>query len=331
PWPDDRPAPAADDWKKHWAFRPVRRPPVPDVKGPDPCRNPIDRFLLARLQAKGLGFSPPADEDLIRRRLSFALTGLPPEGDAAGESHERQVERLLASPRFGEHLARQWLDVARYADTKGYVFFEEAAFPWGWTYRDWVVEAINANLPYDRFVKEQLAADLLDGADRRSLRALGFVTLGGRFMNNPHDILDDRIDVGTRGLMGLTVSCARCHAHKFDPLPQADYYALYGVFASSEEPPVPPEYDPPPKTEVYAKFTAELAKREKALADFLTGKRAALRKSAKERADEYLLAAHARRGMPRGDDFMLLADPNDLNPQMIIRWQAALARTPRVW
>src|SRR5205823_10112022 len=107
--------------------------------------------------------------------------------------------------------------------------------------------------------------------------------------------------------------------------------ALYGVFASSEEPSVPPEYDPPPKTETYAKFTAELAKREKALADFLAQKRDALRKSAKERADEYLLAAHARRGMPRGDDFMLLADPNDLNPKMIIRWQAALARTPRVW
>src|SRR5262249_54810806 len=154
------------------------------VEGHQVALNPIDRFLLARLEAKGLAFSPPASEDVLRRRLSFALTGLPPQGGAAGEeSHERQVERLLASPRFGEHLARQWLDVARYADTKGYVFFEEAAYPWGWTYRDWLIEAINANLPYDRFVVQQLAADLLPDAQPRSLRALGFVTLGGRFMN----------------------------------------------------------------------------------------------------------------------------------------------------
>src|ERR1044072_7289957 len=130
------------------------------------------------------------------------------------------------------------------------------------TYRDWVIEAINANMPYDRFVVEQPDADLLPHARPPPPRALGFVTLGGRFMNNPHDILDDRIDAVTRGFLGLTVSCARCHDHKFDPIPSADYYALYGVFASSEEPAVAPEYDAPPKTDVYAKFTAELARSE---------------------------------------------------------------------
>src|SRR5207302_3697325 len=135
-------------------------------------------------------FAPPAGEDALRRRLSFALTGLPPDEGGAGEPHERQVERLLASPRFGEHLARQWLDVARYADTKGYVFFEEAAYHWGWTYRDWLIESFNADLPYDQFIVEQLAADRLPlGADKRPLRALGLLTLAGRFMNNVHDIL----------------------------------------------------------------------------------------------------------------------------------------------
>ncbi len=317
PWPEERPAPAADAWKKHWAFRPVRRPAVPEVKGH--ARNPIDTFLLEKLHAKGMTFSPESSPETLARRLSFGLTGLPPDGT-------EDVERLLASPRFGEHLARPWLDLARFADTKGYVFFEEAGFPWAWTYRDWVIEALNADMPYDRFIKEQLAADLLPGTDARRQRALGFVTLGGRFMNNPHDILDDRIDVATRALMGLTVSCARCHDHKFDPITAADYYALYGVFASSEEPGVPPAYEPAPE-----KFTAELEKREGALRDFLRDKLNALRKSARRRADEYLLAVHARRGQPAADDFMLLSDPNDLNPAMINRWQAALKRDPRIW
>jgi hypothetical protein len=152
-------------------------------------------------------------------------------------------------------------------------------------------------------------------------------------MNNPHDILDDRIDTVTRGLMGLTVGCARCHDHKFDPIPTADYYSLYGVFASSTEPTVPPEFEEPPtdsgRLRSRLAFRKELAKREKALADFLAGKFDLLRKSARSRAAEYLLAAHARRGQPRADEFMLIADGNDLNPSMITRWQAYLERTAR--
>jgi hypothetical protein len=337
PWPDERPIVSAEAWRKHWAFRPVKRLAVPGVAG---GRNPIDRFLLAAQRKKGLAMSPEAPRETLLRRASFVLTGLPPTpeelaaflSDRRPDAYERLVQRLLASPAHGEHLARPWLDVARFADTKGYVFFEEAPFPWAWTYRDYVIESFNAGLPYDRFLKEQLAADLLPGGDRRSLRALGFVTLGGRFMNNPHDILDDRIDATTRGLMGLTVSCARCHDHKFDPLSSADYYALYGVFASCEEVPVPPEYGPAPATDQYRKFAVELAKREKALFAFLEGKRAALVKSARVRAGEYLLAVHARRGQPVADDFMLLADPGDLNPAMINRWQAYLVRAPsRIW
>ena len=316
PWPGEK-AVAVEGWKKHWAFQPIRRPPIPASGG---GRNPIDRFLGKA--------APEADRATLLRRLTFALTGLPPTPAemASGQSYEQAVERLLASPRFGEKWARHWLDVARYADTKGYVFFEESSYPWGWTYRDWLIESFNADLPYDRFVKEQLAADLIPGGEKRSLRALGYLALGGRFMNNVHDILDDRIDVATRGLMGLTVTCARCHDHKFDPVPTTDYYALYGVFASCEEPAIAPEYDPPPATPAYAAFAAELAKREKPLADFLAAKRKSLAESARSRAAEYLLAAHKRRGKPRADEFMLLADPNDINPTMVTRWQSSLDR-----
>src|SRR5262245_42877024 len=238
--------------RAHWAFRPVVARP-----------GSIDAFWGRTL--------PPATKRAMLRRVTLDLTGLPPTtaeqdaflNDPRPDAYERVVDRLLASPHHGERWARYWLDVARYADTKGYVFFEEANYPWGWTYRDYLIEAFNEDRPYDRMIREQLAADQIGGADRRPLRALGFVTLGGRFMNNAHDILDDRIDVVTRGLMGLTVGCARCHDHKFDPIPTADYYSLYGVFASCTEPTVPPLYEEPAATPAYANFVKELAKREK--------------------------------------------------------------------
>jgi hypothetical protein len=156
---------------------------------------------------------------------------------------------------------------------------------------------------------------------------MGFLTLGGRFMNNAHDILDDRIDVVTRGLLGLTVTCARCHDHKFDPIPAQDYYSLYGVFASSEEPTVPPLFQPAPRTPAYEAFARELSAREKKLTDFVKAKHEELVKLAKTRASEYMVAAQALRGRPTTADFMLLADGGDLNPKMLLRWQVYLERT----
>src|SRR5262249_50457867 len=189
-------------------------------------------------------------------------------------------------------------------------------------------EWVNRELPYDQFLMQQLAADRMQlGEDRRPLRALGFLTVGGRFMNNKHDILDDRIDVATRGLLGLTVTCARCHDHKFDPISTKDYYSIYGIFASSIEPPVNPLYAPPPATEAYRKFQDELHKRERALQDFLEGKRRDLAAAAKTRFAEYLLAVHALNGKPSTGEFMLIADGSDLNPSMIVRWQGFLDRT----
>jgi hypothetical protein len=337
PWPVQQAAGSpADLGKHHWAFQGVRDPALPAVKNTAWPQTSVDRFVLAGLEAAGLTPSPPADRCTWLRRVTFDLVGLPPtpaevaafEADQAPDAFARVVERLLASPHYGERWGRHWLDVARYADTKGYVFFEDAPFPWAYTYRDWVVRAFNEDLPYDQFVLQQLAADQLPpGADRRPLCALGFLTVGGRFMNNVQDILDDRIDVVTRGLLGLTVSCARCHDHKFDPIPTADYYSLYGVFASSVEPEVPPLFAEPAKTPQYEKFQKELAQRERKLAEFFHGKHAEVTGGARTRVAEYLLAAHAAREQPATQDFMLIADGGDLNPAMLKRWQAFLART----
>jgi hypothetical protein len=176
------------------------------------------------------------------------------------------VDRLLASPHYGERWGRHWLDVARYADTKGYVFTEERRYAYAYTYRDYVIRAFNDDLPYDQFVLQQLAADRLPlGEDKRPLAAMGFLTLGRRFLNNVHDIIDDRIDVVTRGLLGLTVACARCHDHKFDPISTRDYYALYGVFASSVEPKDLPLIGAPERTPEYLAFEKELQAREAAV------------------------------------------------------------------
>ncbi len=332
-WPDDSAAPAADAAAKHWAFQSIVLPPVPRLPNDEWSSTPLDRFVMSKLRVAELTPSPTADKRTLLRRVSFDLIGLPPTPgeldefltDDSPDAFEKVVDRLLSSPHYGERWGRHWLDVARYADTKGYVFFEEKKFPWAWTYRDYVIRSFNDDLPFDRFVIEQLAADQLElGDDKRPLTAMGFLTLGGRFMNNLHDVLDDRIDVVSRGLLGLTATCARCHDHKFDPIPQADYYSLYGVFRSSIEPTLPPEFLPPPKTEEYTKFATEMNARQKKLTDFVTGKHSELVASARTRAAEYLLAAQAQMEKPPTDDFMLLADTTDINPTMTLRWQVAL-------
>jgi hypothetical protein len=242
---------------KHWAFQPPRKSPLPPVQRADWPHNEVDRFVLARLEERGLSPAPDADRATLIRRLSISLIGLPPTfsevqtfaNDRSPQALEKLVDRLLASPHFGERWARHWLDVARYADTKGYVFQEDRNYPEAYTYRDWVIRAFNDDMPYDRFLTAQIAGDQMPAAEKTPpktsaktppndppLAAMGFLTLGRRFINNLPDIIDDRIDVVTRGTMALTVGCARCHDHKYDPIPTRDYYSLYGVFASSVEP-----------------------------------------------------------------------------------------------
>ena len=209
-------------------------------------------------------------------------------------AYVRLVERVLALPRFGERWGRHWLDVARYADTKGYLAGNQARlFTHSYTYRDYVIDAFNADLPYDRFIIEQLAADKLElGDDKEPLAAMGFLTVGRRFLNNPHDIIDDRIDVVTRGMMGLTVSCARCHDHKYDPIPIADYYSLYGVFASSHEPDEKPFISDAVDPIQRAAFDEERKRREDKLNNYKREQYAAVREQVKKQSGDYIWAAH---------------------------------------
>ena len=255
PWPEEKPAAAMSNMaetiaaaaKTHWAFQPVRESAIPTVHNSDWVKSPVDAFVLARLEAAHIPPAPPADRRTLIRRATFDLIGLPPtptEVDAflhddAPDAFARVVDRLLASPRYGERWGRYWLDIARYADTKGYVFMEDRKYAYAYVYRDWVIEALNDDLPYDKFLIDQIAADRLPASDNGSLAAMGFLTVGRRFLNNRPDIIDDRLDVISRGMMGLTVTCARCHNHKFDPIPTEDYYSLYGVLASCVEKQVP--------------------------------------------------------------------------------------------
>ncbi len=251
PWPEnDKNAPPsnAELARTHWAFQPIRKPAVPVVKDPAHwAQSDVDRFVLAKLEAAGLAPSPIASRYTLIRRATFDLTGLPPtmaavadfEKDPAPlrEAFAKVVDRLLASPRYGERWGRHWLDVARYADHRGYLAGGVSReYPFAWTYRDWVIRSLNEDLPYDQFLTRQLAADVPgSGGKAEDIAALGFLTLGRRFLNSTPDIIDDRIDVIMRGTMSLTVSCARCHDHKYDPISAKDYYALYGVMASCEE------------------------------------------------------------------------------------------------
>ncbi len=304
PWPENAktvtPA-GSNPASAHWAFRPVKAESrLPAVKDAAWVRTPVDAFILARLETAGLTPSPGADRRTLIRRLSFDLTGLPPTPEAVEafvkdprpDAFERLADDLLASPSYGERWGRHWLDVARYADTKGYVFTEDRNYPYSYTYRDYVIRAFNEDKPYDRFVTEQVAADRIKPeTDRSSLAALGFLTVGRRYLNNNEDILDDRIDVVTRGFLGLTVACARCHDHKFDPIPTDDYYSLYGVFASSVEPADLPEIPAPVPAAMRDDFRVKLAEAQKVVDDFLFKTRAEAQDDLRSRAALYLRAA----------------------------------------
>ena len=255
PDPRDRPTVAASakvDYaaaSKLWSFQPPRVSPTPVVKKADWPRRDIDRFVLAGLEQQGILPSEPADRRTLIRRATFDLIGLPPASeevdafvnDPSPEAFATVVNRLLDSPHYGERWGRHWLDVARYGEDQAHTF-KARNYPQGYRYRDWVVEALNRDLPYDQFLVEQIAGDLLGSpSDPKRLAALGLFALGpvyyqdnGEQAKALADEWDDRVDTLTRGVLGLTVACARCHDHKFDPISTADYYGLAGVFASSE-------------------------------------------------------------------------------------------------
>ncbi len=303
PW-SKAPSLSATDQAKaapvHWAFQPIKDVVPPKNEGSAWGQSPIDAFVLAKLKEQGMSPAPQADRRTLIRRATFDLTGLPPtpeevaafESDSASDAFAKVVDRLLASPRYGERWGRHWLDVARYADTKGYVFNQERRYPYSYTYRDYVIRAFNDDKPYDQFLLEQIAADRLPTAsDTHTLTALGFLTVGRRFLNNNEDIIDDRIDVVTRGLLGLTVACARCHDHKYDPIPTDDYYSLFGVFASSVEPNELPLIPVSATNPDAVAFEAAVAAKRKERDDYLARRVAEAESDVSGRFDAYLRAA----------------------------------------
>jgi hypothetical protein len=241
----------SEEEKNFWAYLPVSRPVAPKVRDAAWVKSPIDAFILRELEEKGLNPAPPADRLTLLRRATYDLTGLPPTeaeirdflSDDSAAAFDKVVDRLLASPRYGEKWGRHWLDVARYADSTGND--EDHRYPYAWRYRDYVIEAFNQDLPYDRFVGEKIAGDLLPPADpgsinRRGIIATGFLALGPKALAQQdkkkmlYDVYDEQVDVTTRAFLGLTVSCARCHDHKFDPILTKDYYSMVGIFASTK-------------------------------------------------------------------------------------------------
>jgi len=297
PWPEARPvasarsAPTTDSTaggathsvalsaqgRTLWSLQPVQNPAPPLVRDDAWAGSPIDRFILAKLEQNGLAPAPAADKRTLIRRATFDLIGLPPTPDEidafvrdnAPNAFARVVDRLLAAPHYGERWGRYWLDVARYGEDQAHTF-QSRLYPSGFRYRDWLLRALNRDLPYDQFIIEQVAGDLIDGPGRLDrLAALGFFACGPVYYGDSKkfDQYADRIDTLTRGFLGLTVACARCHDHKYDPIPTTDYYALTGVFASTEYVEVPAA--PKEQIEAYDKARTAVQAKEKEITAFI--------------------------------------------------------------
>ncbi len=317
-----------DKAKSHWAFQPVTKPSVPKVKSTAWVKNPIDSFVLAKLEASGMAPSAPASRAALIRRAYYDLTGMPPSvdevraflADKAPNAWEKVVDKLLASPHYGERWGRHWLDTARYSDTTGEARagknrFADFRYANAWTYRDWVIGALNKDMPYDTFLMAQLAADQLPVTkdDPKQLAALGFLTVGKRFQDN-NDEIDERIDTVTKATMGVTVACARCHDHKFDPIPTSDYYALHGIFSSIDEPEVGPEIpgsgDPEKRMEYEAQEKVLLDKGRMAYYDYVGEKLAVF----ENKAAGYLMLSTTN---PRSKEGAELAQTYGINPSNV--------------
>lgn len=233
----------SQDYKDHWSFKPIEKPDVPElnIQG---TKNPIDMFVGKRMLDAGIMFQKEASKRNLIRRLYYDLTGLPPTYEQVREfedgniSYEYLVDRLLVSPRYGERYARHWLDVVRYSDTRGVNNRRnENELTYAWTYRQWVIESLNEDMPFDKFMRLQLAADVMydkGEAELKDLAALGFLAIG-KYDRDSHQRIDEKIDTTSKAMLGLTVACARCHDHKFDPVSTEDYYGWHGIFSNLTE------------------------------------------------------------------------------------------------
>lgn len=357
-----------EDEKKFWAFQPLTNPVTPKVKNSAWVKTPIDAFVLARLEEKNLQPAPPADKLTLLRRATFDLTGLPPSeqeikdflADSSPKAFEKVVERLLASPRYGEKWGRNWLDVARYADSTGND--EDHRYPFAWKYRDYVIESFNNDLPYDQFVREQIAGDLLPNKDggevnRRGIIATGFLALGPKAVAQQdkkkmlYDVYDEQVDVTSKAFLGLTLACARCHNHKFDALLTKDYYSMINMFASTRsfanpdshvsvvfEKPLAPKTEWEKYQNARKEHQAEERRAQTELEEIVDAVREPAAKQLAPRLAEFMLAAYkVYKGGQKLEDIAaqtkLPADvlthwvnvlkPKDLTPQHLLEWRNA--------
>ena len=313
--------------REHWSFQPPKMPAIPEVEKQEWVREPLDRFILAKLEEQGIDPSPEADRRTLIRRLTYDLTGLPPSwedvrafaADDSDDAYEKVVDRLLESPQYGERWARHWMDVSRYSDT----YDGSRRFAFAYTYRDWLIRVLNEDMPFDEFASKQIAADLLPGSGERDLAALGFITLGRSVPKGEHDMIDDRIDAITRGFLGLTVTCARCHDHKFDPILTREYYSLYGVIKNSPEPteyPLVAEEDADdPLTKRYRQG---MQRRQDAIDDFFTRRHGEL--VAEFRSAEWLaryIPAADQASKYNNTQIEKLSSERDYNLFVLTRWR----------
>ncbi len=339
--------PITSDQRAFWSFTPLGDPAVPVVKDTAWPKGDIDRFILARLEKEGLKPVRSASRRTLIRRTTLDLTGLPAaldeveafEKDTAPDAFEKVVDRLLASPRYGEHWGRWWLDVARYGedDPRSLDPMRRGhnPYPHAYLYRDWVVKTLNDDLPYDQFVKAQMAADQLPESERaRMLPALGLLGLGPWYYDNGAveitraDERNDRVDVVTRGFLGLTVACARCHDHKYDPIPTKDYYALAGVFLNS----IYHEYPRVPDA-VAKEWTAEderIERKEKLLGEFMRVESRQLGEALALQSSRYMQAAWRVSGEPK-EDLGKVSGQEKLDYELLDRWVRFLAKPPKFY
>ncbi len=323
--------------KNFWSFQALKNPQPPDVKDKTWAKNTIDRFVLSRLEKEGLKPVKPAGKRDLIRRAALDLTGLPPsyeevaafEKDSSPDAFAKVVDRLLASPHYGERWGRIWLDVARFGEDD-YRSLEPPPnkgrhdYPNAYLYRDWVIHAFNDDMPYDQFVKAQIAGDLMDESARyRTIAATGFFGLGPWYFDNgavevTHaDERHDRVDVVTRGLLGLTVACARCHDHKYDPIPQKDYYALAGVFYNT----IYHEYPQVPKAVVdkYKVLENELDQKQDILREMQTHLGSQLAQSLAFETQKYLEAVYLVAG-PQKKEMARVVEDKKLDYELLDRW-----------
>ena len=328
PLPADKPAAKA----KLWSLEKPQMSEPPQVQDMSWARNEMDRFILSRLEKEGLEPAAEAAKETLIRRASFDLTGLPPTAeeiarfaaDTSPQAYEQLIDRLLASPRYGERWGRHWLDVARYADSVNDSVNAGQRFAWSYTYRDWVIRALNEDMPYDQFVLYQLAADRVKGAEQRHLAALGFLRLGREFPKSYPETVDDRIDATTRGLMGFTVACARCHDHKYDPIPTKDYYSLYSILSNIRQPDELPLLGKPAKPSPRQKIYQERLERIRQVdQEYRVRRNAEMVAFFKSQTADYLIAAKDAEGLSNPQIEELVRD-RQLNLHVLARWRKFL-------